>query len=397
MRKGRLIVLLLLLIVPLCLGAQDVLQMFGYFESQFLGAYAHEEFYQLYTNKLRIDLKANLSDKITFAANFDYIVYHGNTEWNILDFLSSEIVSAIPTGMQNLYIIPFSDRTFLDNAYIKIAFKYFDLTVGKQQISLGTGYVWNPTDVFNIKDPLDPTYEQPGHNAIRMDIPIRPGFTLTTLYSPGDSWRQSACLIQLKGRISHFDFSIIAVEKGLTFHDYTRFNLLALNFLEHPERRQVLGGSLAGELLGAGLWAEYAYSRMEISDDFYELVIGIDYTFDFQTYIMAEFYRNTLGKTDFKQYDLNDWMRLFASEQKTISRDQVYCLIQHPMTDLLNFGLSSIYSFSDESLILIPMLTYNLSNNVDIMAYLNFNLGEEGKVFGRNLGNGGLLRARVYF
>jgi len=396
-RKGRLIVLLLLLIVPLCLGAQDVLQMFGYFESQFLGAYAHEEFYQLYTNKLRIDLKANLSDKITFAANFDYIVYHGNTEWNILDFLSSEIVSAIPTGMQNLYIIPFSDRTFLDNAYIKIAFKYFDLTVGKQQISLGTGYVWNPTDVFNIKDPLDPTYEQPGHNAIRMDIPIRPGFTLTTLYSPGDSWRQSACLIQLKGRISHFDFSIIAVEKGLTFHDYTRFNLLALNFLEHPERRQVLGGSLAGELLGAGLWAEYAYSRMEISDDFYELVIGIDYTFDFQTYIMAEFYRNTLGKTDFKQYDLNDWMRLFASEQKTISRDQVYCLIQHPMTDLLNFGLSSIYSFSDESLILIPMLTYNLSNNVDIMAYLNFNLGEEGKVFGRNLGNGGLLRARVYF
>lgn len=397
MRKGRLIVLLLLLIVPLCLGAQDVLQMFGYFESQFLGAYAHEEFYQLYTNKLRIDLKANLSDKITFAANFDYIVYHGNTEWNILDFLSSEIVSAIPTGMQNLYIIPFSDRTFLDNAYIKIAFKYFDLTVGKQQISLGTGYVWNPTDVFNIKDPLDPTYEQPGHNAIRMDIPIRPGFTLTTLYSPGDSWRQSACLIQLKGRISHFDFSIIAVEKGLTFHDYTRFNLLALNFLEHPERRQVLGGSLAGELLGVGLWAEYAYSRMEISDDFYELVIGIDYTFDFQTYIMAEFYRNTLGKTDFKQYDLNDWMRLFASEQKTISRDQVYCLIQHPMTDLLNFGLSSIYSFSDESLILIPMLTYNLSNNVDIMAYLNFNLGEEGKVFGRNLGNGGLLRARVYF
>jgi len=396
-RKGRLIVLLLLLIVPLCLGAQDVLQMFGYFESQFLGAYAHEEFYQLYTNKLRIDLKANLSDKITFAANFDYIVYHGNTEWNILDFLSSEIVSAIPTGMQNLYIIPFSDRTFLDNAYIKIAFKYFDLTVGKQQISLGTGYVWNPTDVFNIKDPLDPTYEQPGHNAIRMDIPIRPGFTLTTLYSPGDSWRQSACLIQLKGRISHFDFSIIAVERGLTFHDYTRFNLLALNFLEHPERRQVLGGSLAGELLGVGLWAEYAYSRMEISDDFYELVIGIDYTFDFQTYIMAEFYRNTLGKTDFKQYDLNDWMRLFASEQKTISRDQVYCLIQHPMTDLLNFGLSSIYSFSDESLILIPMLTYNLSNNVDIMAYLNFNLGEEGKVFGRNLGNGGLLRARVYF
>ena len=31
--------------------------------------------------------------------------------------------------------------------------------MGKQQISLGTGYVWNPTDVFNIKELFDPTYE----------------------------------------------------------------------------------------------------------------------------------------------------------------------------------------------------------------------------------------------
>ena len=278
-----------------------------------MGATIKSDFYQLYTNKLRVDLKSTLSDNITFAANFDYITYHGKTKWNILDFLASSITSTVPDGMEPFYVIPFSNRHFLDNAYIKLAFKHFDLTVGKQQISLGTGYGWNPTDVFNIKDPLDPTYEQPGHNAVRLEN---------------------------------------------------------MNFLESPERRQLLGASTAGELLGLGVWAEYGYNWMENSKDFYELVVGADYTFDFQTYVMVEYYRNTLGKTNYEQYNLNDWMRLFVQEQKAVSRDQIYSFIQHPATDLLNVGISTIFSISDKSLALVPTLNYSLSENVEIMAYL---------------------------
>jgi hypothetical protein len=299
--------------------------------------------------------------------------------------------------MEAYYVLPFSNRTFLDNAYIKIAFKPFDLTVGKQQISLGTGYVWNPTDVFNVKDYLDPTYEQPGHNAIRLDIPLGTSYTLTTLFSPDENWEDSAKMIQLKGRISRFDYSFIAIEKAWRFHDYTQFDAGSMNFLELPEKRQLLGVSTAGELLGLGVWAEYAYNKMETTKDFYELVVGTDYTFDFQTYVMVEYYRNTLGKTHYEDYTLNDWMRLMAMEQKAISRDQVYVFIQHPVTDLLNAGISSIYNISDNSFALIPTLNYSLSDNVDIFAYLNLNFGAEGKAFAKNLGNGGLIRIRVYF
>ena len=93
--------------------------------------------------------------------------------------------------MEYFYRFSFSDQTFLDNAYVMIRMKYADLIVGKQQISLGTGYVWNPTDIFNIKDILDPTYEQPGHNAIRLDIPIGTKYNLTGIYSPDDTWKNS--------------------------------------------------------------------------------------------------------------------------------------------------------------------------------------------------------------
>jgi len=293
--------------------------------------------------------------------------------------------------------IPFSDRNFLDNAYIRLTFENLDLTVGKQQISLGTGYVWNPMDVFNIKDVLDPTYEQPGHNAVRIDVPLGSIYTLTALYSPEDTWRNSAKLLRFKGRISHFDYSLIAIEKLWRFHDYTQLDTTDTAFPELPEKRRLLGASTAGELLGLGVWAEYGYNKMENSRDFHELVVGTDYTFDFQTYIMVEFYRNTLGKTDYEQYNINDWMRQFAAEQKAISRDQIYSFIQHPATDFLSMGLSSIYSISDNSLALVPTFNYSFSENVDIMVYLNFNFGREGKVFAKNTGNGGLLRARIYF
>lgn len=379
------------------LAAQEKLEIFGYYESQVMGTGLQGEFYQLFTNKLRVDLKSDLSDNITFAANFDYIHYLGKTEWNVLDFLSDDVTSTIPEDMQSLYVIAFSNDTFLDNAYIKFSFKAFDLTLGKQQISLGTGYVWNPTDVFNIKDVLDPTYEQPGHTALRLDIPLSPAYTLTALYAPEETWEKSTKLLQLKGAISHFDYNIIAVERVWPFHDYTEFDTENMNFVDVSEKRKMLGGSTVGELLGLGVWAEYAYNWMEKSGDFYELVVGADYTFDFQTYVMMEYYRNTLGKSDYEDYDINDWMRFLAAEQKAICRDQAYIFAQHPATDLLNVGLQTIYCFSDNSIAFVPTLIYSLSDNVDVYAYLNFNLGKEGTVYGKSMGNGGLIRIRAYF
>lgn len=395
--KRALFVVLMLLCFSFGAKAQDKVELFGYFESTMMGAEISNKVNQLVTNKLRVDLKSTISDHVTFAANFDYITYHGTTKWNILEFLSSKVTSQIPIDSRTLYVIPFPDRHFLDNAYLKLAFENFDLIVGKQQISVGTGYVWNPLDVFNIKDPLDPTYEQPGHNAIRFDVPLGTLYTISALYSPDDIWENSAKLIRLKGRFSHFDYSLLAAQTIWRFHDYTQFDRGSMEFTELPEKRRLLGASLAGELFGLGTWAEFGYNDMETSTDFYELVAGVDYTFDFQTYFMIEYYRNTLGKTDYKKYDLNDWMRQFSAEQKAISRDQIYAFIRHPITDFIDVGTSCIFSISDKSLAFVPNLNYSFAENMDIMAYLNFNFGKDGTAYSETSGNGGLLRARVYF
>ncbi len=376
---------------------QDQAALFGYYESQLMGAELHHDVYQLYTNKLRVDLEADLARNVYFAANFDYITYHGKTEWNILDFLAPSIRDSIPTELHPIYTIPFRNRQFLDNAYLKIVFRHFDLTAGKQQISLGTGYVWNPIDIFNVKDVLDPTYEQPGHNALRLDFPIGMRSSLTAIYAPQDTWDQSAKVLRLKSGISRFDFTLIAIDKQRIIHDYTQFDMQQQRFAKSQERRQLFGASTVGELLGLGVYAEYAYNQLFKSDDYYELVLGTNYTFDFQTYVMLEYYQSMLGKSNFHNYTINEWMRQYAQEQKTIAREQVYFLIQHPITDFVQCGLTGIHCLSDNSFALVPMLQYSFSQDTEIIMYINANFGQTGTLYARDTGSGGMLRARVYF
>jgi len=377
-------------------GQEDV-PVFGYYESQYMGREIGDNTCQLYSNKLRIDLEGDLSDRVTFGANINYITYNGMTAWNILELLDPFAAAEVQGGTESHFIVHFQDRNYLDNAFLKLAFDKFDLTAGKQQVSLGTGYAWNPLDIFNVKDLVDPTYEQPGHNAVRIDLPLTLDYMVTALFSPEDTWENSDKMLTVKGRLGHFDYSLTAAEKLWVLTDFTQVDPGTDYFIQLPERRRLYGFSAAGELLGLGLWSEYGYNVMESSNDFYELVIGSDYTIDSGTYLMAEWFHYSIGKTAVAEYGLNDWMRSYYNQRKAISKDQLYLYLMHPLTDLLMAGLSTIYNISDGSLALVPMLIYSFSDNVEIMGYLSYNNGEMGSVFASDQGPGGILRARIYF
>ena len=366
--------------------------IYGYFEPQFSGMYYDSAFYQVNYNKLRIDLKSTAVKNIEFGANAIYLLYFGKKDWDILDFLPEHIVSTIPSEMYPYYQLTFKDTLFLDNAYARMNIRRLALTVGKQQISMGTGYFSNPTDVFNTKDALDPTYEQPGHNAIRLDLYIGNRMNLMGLYTPiASDWENSGKLVRAKIGIGHFDFSILGNEMQYTTTDFYTFELT-------QQRRRLIGADFVGELLGLGIWGEGIYNFIEDDDDdFYEFIVGTDYTFESGLYTMFEYHRNSLGKSDYTEYNLNDWMRLFTGEIKTISQDQVYGFIQYPLTDLISIGSSIIVSVSDKSVAFVPIINYSFFENVDLTLMGNFYVGEEGKTFSSSLGNGGFFRATVYF
>jgi len=403
---------LALLLLPLWLQAAE-LEWGGYFEPQYAGMQVNNQFFNLASNKLRIDLKKNLSERVSLNANFDYITYHGKTAWTILDYLPDNITRTIPLTMASLYTFTFGDmvqmvgpvttsrpdRIFLDNACVRLKFKYFDLTVGKQQLSMGTGYTWNPTDLFNTKDVLDPTYEQPGHNAIRLDIPLSSRFSVTFLYSPGEEWKDSARMLKLKGGFGHFDFSILGIQRTWNLTDYNSFQIGVYD-------RTLLGGELAGELLGLGVWAEGGYNIMNwhkdsavipAVKDHWEAVAGADYTFSSGLYVMAEYYYNSMAPEKWQDYTLNNWMWMFSGEMKTLSSKQFSGLLQYHLTDFITTGSSVIASVSDGSVALVPMLLYSMFEDVELTVFGNLYIGREGRVYNPNMGNGGLARLRIYF
>jgi len=395
-------------ILVLCLHfaahAQETVALSGYFEPQLMGAMINHGFIQLQSNKLRVDLEGRVTDQVTFGANFNAVTYHGQTQWPVLDLLPErvreEAVSMTVLGLAvDPYVLPFENRIYLDNAYIKIALARVDLTIGRQQLSFGTGYAWNPTDIFNAKDMMDPAYEQPGHNGIRLDWPLSNSMTVTAVYAPEARWKQSTKLLQLKATVGRFDLAVIGTESAWRPHDYTRLSMNPFlpGFVQLEDRRRMAGINLAGELLGLGVWAEGAHQQMTLAKSYNDWLFGMDYTFDGGQYVMAEYFYSGQGHSDKHRYKLNDWMRFLAAEQKTMAREQLYVMAQFPVGDLMTAGIAALAVLSDGSAALMPSLNWSVLENAELTVYGNLYLGSDLALYNPNLGNGGLMRLRVYF
>jgi len=398
----------LIILIWSCLSfvvhAQEAVDIFGYFESQLMGARIKSEFLQLQSNKVRVDLEGHLNKNVTFGANFNTITYHGKTQWPILDLLPQSVQNdAAELNLMGIemdpYTLIFEDRSYLDNAFARISFSKIDLTIGKQQLSFGTGYAWNPTDLFNIKDLMDPAYEQPGHNGIRLDWLLSNKTTWTLVYSVDAKWAYSTKLCQFNTRLGHFDVALIGAETSWKVHDYTQLNLSLTSpgFVQMTDKRHMLGMNWAGELFGLGFWGEAAHHALKINSDYQDVLLGLDYTFNDGSYVMGEYFFNGQGKSHQSQYQLNDWMRFLAAEQKTMTRQQVYAIALFPVTDFMKLGMSSIFVLTDNSVALLPTLNWSVSENVELVAYGNIYAGKETAVYHPGLGSGGMIRAKVYF
>jgi hypothetical protein len=385
----KILAVFLIFITVININAEEP-DIFGYFEPQFILLYRNGESYQTSSDKLRVDLQTSASN-VKFGADLIYNLYFGKKSWNLLDFFSSEIREEIPPEMRSYFQVTFNDTLYLDNVYVRMSNSRIACTFGKQQISLGTGYFSNPVDVFNLKNAMDPTYEQTGHNGVRLDIMLQDRTSVMLLYSPiAGSWNASGKLLRFKIGLGRFDFIMTGYEFRDRLTDFYSLSVIS-------EKRRLAGLEFVGELFGMGVWGEGAYNFMETSDDFYEFLLGTDYTFESGLYLLLEYHRNKRGKTRYEDYNINDWLRFYLGESKTICRDQVYSMVSYPLTDLLNLQLLSIISINDGSLALVPIIDYNIFENVDINIMGNIYTGSEGKVYNSKLGNGLVIRARVYF
>jgi len=360
-----------LIIVLFPVIAFTQVDIFGYYETEYDHIQLANKSYNSSYNKLRLDLESRSGENVKIGANINFRLFNGKTEFNIFDFLpmdSGEINGETISSLSE----PLLDEMYLDNIYLRTSLQLFDFTIGKQPISLGTGYAWNPLDIFNQKDLIDPTYEQAGINALRMEIPIMNWGTLDIIIEPDSTWDMSSKLIQLKSSLSSFDFSL---------NGGNQYHLIPSGESSYAYDDVFFGGgSFVGEFWEFGLWGETLWS-LDADNNFGEVVFGMDHTFNNGFYLMAEYFHNSLGaeknKVTFDHYLYN-----FSGETHSLMQNYFFAMGMYNLTDYISGSLFIYGNLDDQSFILAPQLNWDAFEDVTLGALVSQSFGENDSEFG---------------
>jgi len=297
----------------------------------------------------------------------------------------------LPDGSGSITLTEFpyqlQDTLYIDNMFLEFHHKLFDLTLGKQQIAPGVGYAWNPTDIFNLQDLMDPTYENEGISAVTLSIPLSYRTTLSGILQPKNSWNETVQYYQLKSGIGQFDLSAL----------YSRSQLSQTGlFGASVQTHDLYGFNLEGEMFGLGIRSEVATHRLDYSDNLkYEYIIGADYTFKNSLYLLTEFYHSDLGaKTDQTAFD--DYLVYFAGERKSLNQNYLFALAMYPLGDLLDISAFGIINLDDKSAVIAPQLMYRIFQDVELSIMGSWFVGDNTDEYGYQE-HGARVRLRAYF
>jgi hypothetical protein len=242
---------------------------------------------------------------------------------------------------------------YVDRLFFRQNFTWGSIIAGRQRISWGTGRIWNPTDLFN---PINPAsfdkIEKDGADAISFKYYIGSFTDLQLVYNP------RRARLQAEGTDDAPDSSNYGARFRTNFEEFD-VSVMGGRF----DRRTVLGGDFAGNLLEAGVRGEVIHA-MESADgagDAYtRFILGVDYQLTAKLYGVAEYLHNGEGADEAGDYELG---RLFSGEILNVARNYVYLGGTYLLHPLVTGSLGAITGLTDGSGFVTATATWSSSDN----------------------------------
>jgi hypothetical protein len=263
-----------------------------------------------------------------------------------------------------------SAEAMLDRLNVKLMLPGVDLTIGRQAVTFGTAYFWNPLDVFLAFDAtsFDRDYKR-GVDGVRIDIAAGESTTLSAVavlgrVSDGFGIYRSALLAA--GQVTLFDWDI-AVQGGKVYGGMQA------------------GLAASGELGPVPLRAEAAYfwplpdlrpNNAAVLPEGLTAVVGTGYTlqlFERTLQVEAEYLLNhraaALGRTE--RFTL-----IAKGLLRQASEHVLGVTLSYELTPLVRISTAALLALDDPSLLVQPGLVYSAGDNIDVVAGAMLAVGE---------------------
>ena len=380
----KLFMVFLLVFVGLGLKAQEKeqeLSLSGYIKSlngfSFVDRLEQLEWTTILHN--RLNLKYTASDAINIRLEVRNRMFYGKSLRNIDGF--SNMVST-DLGIIDLSWNIIDDGNLLlnstiDRALINYTKGNWDITLGRQRVNWGMNLVWNPNDIFNTYNFLDFDYEErPGSDAVRIQYYLDDFSKIEIAAKQGSSRGDHIVAAMYKFNKWSYDMQVIS---GVYQKDW------------------VIGTGWAGNLKNAGFKGEVTYfipyERYFNSENVLSASVSIDYGFKKGLYIHGSILYNSVTGEASNSLGTLVYANVNAKQLMPYKYSGLLQLAKE-FTPILSATLSTIYSPTNHSVIVIPSLNYSLATNWE----LNFT-GQSFFEFEdyKTLGNSLFIRLRWSF
>lgn len=248
------------------------------------------------------------------------------------------------------------------------------INVGLQKVSMGVGRIWNPTDLFNPKNPL----------ALEPDE-VYGVYALSYTYSPSSLSQITAVAAERADKSMKY----AGRAKG-----YLGFADAAINAVSADDVRMI-GYELEGELFESGIELRSEggwFDDRLLHQRFFQGVIGADYAFENSLMIIGEWLHTS------RTFERELLLRLPSGAVNNLVRARDYAAVSlgYQFDPLLYGTLSTIASADDGSFYSGPSLRYSLSDDASLSLGAMVYGGKGGSEFG-DYGQSYYLHYKVTF
>lgn len=244
---------------------------------------------------------------------------------------------------------------YVDRLFFRQNLSWGSIVAGRQRIQWGTGRVWNPTDLFN---PINPAsydkIEKDGADALSLKLHFGQFTDAQLVYNVRPALDSSNYGARFRTNYAEYDFSIMG---------------------GYFDRRVVLGGDVAGNLLDAGVRAEFVWVGASETDydEYLRYIFGADYQLTPDLYLLFEYLFNGEGVNNPGDYEL---LRLYRGEILQLNRKYLYLGAVYQLHPLVLGNAGCTINTNDGSGFLLLNATYAWTENSSLIGGLFLPLGE---------------------